>query len=339
MILSSLDNTGPGIVAKDLCEQYILKGHECHIFYFDDIFGLSVPCAITKLVKGDEFNPNEWDIVHSHGFRPDFFVAKNINTIRKAKTKAITTLHQPIDMKELNLTYSLSKSIVGSLIWRICLKAFDYIVVLNSITQSSLPQKLRAKSSVVFNGRSITINSINSEDQKFLNDIKRNKKIIGTCSSITKRKGLEQIVKALPSLPDHVFVAVGSGDQMDYLKNLASKLNVSDRCFFLGYRKDSVSYLPYFDYFLMCSRSEGFPLALIEAASQGIPTILSDIPILKAIVTEDIVDFYHLDDINSLINVILSMDTVKGKRLKEFYDNNLTADIMANNYFHLYKNS
>ena len=38
MILPSLANKGPILVARDLCIEYKKMGHECSVFYFDDIF-------------------------------------------------------------------------------------------------------------------------------------------------------------------------------------------------------------------------------------------------------------------------------------------------------------
>ena len=37
MILPSLANKGPILVARDLCIEYKKMGHECSVFYFDDI--------------------------------------------------------------------------------------------------------------------------------------------------------------------------------------------------------------------------------------------------------------------------------------------------------------
>ena len=131
-------------------------------------------------------------------------------------------------------------------------------------------------------------------------------------------------------------MAIGDGDQKQKLEKLAQKLNVDKRCIFLGFRSNSTDYLPFFDKFIMCTRSEGFPLALIEAASQGIPTVLSDIPILKAVVDDSMVDFYHLDDIDSLVSSINNDNLKKGEVLKNFYESELTARSMAERYLKIY---
>lgn len=337
MIIPSLAQTGPGIVARDLCNEYIKKGYYCEIFYFDDKFGLETNCKTTKLNPTYKLNINDWDIIHTHGYRPDKYIYDYYKDVKYRKCKFITTLHQPISALELSKTYNIAKSLVGSIIWHKNLKAIDHIVVLNSDTYNNLPTTIQKKSSIIYNGRSFSVNEISETEKDFFLDLKSKYKIIGTASSITKRKGLEQIIKALPHLPNCVFVAVGGGKEKGELLKLAEKLCVSERCFFLGFKSNSTDYLRYFDIFVMCTRSEGFPLALIEAASQGISTVLSNIPILKAIVSEDLVNFYKLDDISSLVDSIKdALLNNKGTDLKKFYNKNLTAEIMASKYLNLY---
>lgn len=337
MIIPSLAQTGPGIVARDLSEELTALGHYCEIYYFDDIFGLKTSCKTIKITKNSEIIPEEWDIIHSHGFRPDRYVYQKFRKKEKGSCRFVSTLHQPISFNELAKTYSILKSFIGSKLWYKSLTFHDKIVVLNNDTYKSLPSKLRKKTNVIYNGRNIEIRDIDNKDKFFLENLKKTYRIIGTNSSITKRKGLEQMIKALPKLPDFAFVAVGEGNQKNKLQTLAKKLNVSDRCFFLGFRPNSTDYLPFFDIFVMCTRSEGFPLALIEAASQSLPVVLSDIPILKSIVDDEKVEFYHLDDIDSLVKAIKKVKTnCKGKQLNEYYLKYLTAKSMAINYLQFY---
>lgn len=338
MIVPSLAQKGPCIVARDLCEQFTIMGHYCELLYFDDIFGLKTTCKTTKISRIRDINPDQWDIIHSHGFRPDHFCYRLSKDSMFDKCKLVSTQHQPITIKELNKTFPILKSIIGSLLWTKYIKKFHSIVVLNSDTYNHLPNSLKPKTSIIFNGRSIEINPIGQEDKVKLQSLQKQYKIIGTHSVIIKRKGLEQMIKALPLLPEYAFVAIGDGEDRKNLESLAQTMNVSERCIFMGYKANSVDYLPFFDIFVMCTRSEGFPLALIEAASQGLPTVLSDIPILKSIIDDKKVTFYKLDDIKSLVNAIKeATSNKKGDVLKEYYLNNLTAQAMAKRYLSMYQ--
>ena len=77
------------------------------------------------------------------------------------------------------------------------------------------------------------------------------------------------IIQALQELPQTKFCIIGDGKIKNDLIQLSVKLKVSDRVLFLGYKKDAYKYLPYFDVYAIPSHSEGFPLAMLEAAAYG----------------------------------------------------------------------
>ena len=56
MFLPNLSNTGPNIVAKDLCTGLVRKGHVCQVFYFDDIVELDMPCSIERITNMKRFD-------------------------------------------------------------------------------------------------------------------------------------------------------------------------------------------------------------------------------------------------------------------------------------------
>lgn len=76
--------------------------------------------------------------------------------------------------------------------------------------------------------------------------------------------------------PDLRLIVLGEGPQKAALETLAAELGIADRVAFLGYRMDRFSFLVRADLFLISSRTEGFPNALIEAVAAGIPAISTD---------------------------------------------------------------
>lgn len=340
MILPSLARTGPGIVAMDLCREYVKLGHKCKVFYFDDIVGLDMPCETERIKFRQPIDFDKWDIIHSHMFRPDAYIWYHKRKIKKAKT--LTTLHNPITYKATRTGFNVPVSFFLSQIWNLCIKAQDWIVCLNKITQSELPQKIKSRSSVIFNGRNILTDSNNSSYKfKQIQSICSEYKIIGTISSITRRKGLSQAIRALPFLPDYALLIVGEGPERQILENLAKDLNVDQRVVFVGFQKNPTEYLPLMDVFIMCSESEGFPLALIESAAFGRPSVLSNIPILKSIISEQQgVRFYEINNIADLsqkIRDVYKQKDLLGCEIQNFYKDCLTSDIMAKNYIKLYE--
>lgn len=341
MILPSLDNKGPVIVVQELCTVLVSQGHSCDVFYFDDIVELSMPCSTYRISFKKKIDISDYDVVHSHMFRPDLYVWYHFRKRGKnIKTKFITTLHNPIDYKALRKDYSLLQSLCGSYLWKNALKSFDNIVTLNNDTFNEIKKMAFKNVSIIYNGRNIIPESnIDNDDFIKIEKLKAKYKIIGSICGIIKRKGLEQIIKALPELDEFVFVAIGDGDDLERLKELAVSLNVDERCLWLGNKKNAPNYNAFFDVFIMCSYSEGYPLALIEAAAYGKPTVLSDIKIFKSIISDKEVKFYKLNDINDLVQAVKYVEKHSkyySCNIYSYYKDNLTAEIMAQNYMTLY---
>jgi glycosyltransferase involved in cell wall biosynthesis len=70
---------------------------------------------------------------------------------------------------------------------------------------------------------------------------------------------------------------VGNGEDMDFLKNQANELTITNQLIFHGakYGDEKFEYLANFDVFVHTSRMEGFPTAVLEAAAMGLPCLCS----------------------------------------------------------------
>lgn len=98
---------------------------------------------------------------------------------------------------------------------------------------------------------------------------------------------LEAFKKALPEMPGAYLIIAGAGVMDAPLKALAAELELGDRIQFLGRRKDVGALLEVADVFVFPSLSEGLPLALLEAMSKSLPSIVSDIgPFLEVVENE-----------------------------------------------------
>lgn len=110
-------------------------------------------------------------------------------------------------------------------------------------------------------------------------------RLIGAVSNFGKNKGLEFFIQAARKVADAVpearFVAVGDVDQGDgrHLKQrlvrLVEELSLQGRFFFLGFREDTPEIISDLDVFVLCSTSEGFSLATIEAMAAGKPVVVT----------------------------------------------------------------
>tara|TARA_B100001093_G_scaffold518445_1_gene603279 strand:- start:1286 stop:2398 length:1113 start_codon:yes stop_codon:yes gene_type:complete len=87
-------------------------------------------------------------------------------------------------------------------------------------------------------------------------------------------KGVLDLIKAFKLLNDKNTFLLFVGDIEDDVKDL---ITFDDRVLYLGYQKDTSSYLIASDLFCMPSYREGFGSSIIEAAAVGLPSIGSNI--------------------------------------------------------------
>ncbi|KAA6338604.1 N-acetyl-alpha-D-glucosaminyl L-malate synthase [termite gut metagenome] len=337
-ILPSLANKGPIIVVRDLCIEYILYGITCKVYYFDDIVEIDMPCEVEKISFWKNINFEQFDIIHSHMYRPDAYVFIH-KPLKKIKVKFVTTMHQHLS-EQLPYDFSYLKSFIIIKSWLLFLTRFNLIVTLNEYHNKYYKKHFQGKTIVIFNGRNLNENlDIEEVDKEKIFLLKSTYRIIGGIAYITKRKGYKQIIEALQVLSNYAIIIVGDGPELENLKRLAKEFHVDKRCLWIGNRLEAYRYLKYFDCFVMCSYTEGFPLALIEASAHKLPVICSNIPIFRCFFSPNEVGFFDLDNINSMI---LAIENVYANRniyslnIYSYYKLNLTRNIMANNYMKSY---
>jgi glycosyltransferase involved in cell wall biosynthesis len=101
--------------------------------------------------------------------------------------------------------------------------------------------------------------------------------LVGAVGRFSPQKGLDTLIRALPSLPGVTCVLVGDGPERPGLERLAEELGVSDRMVMTGWVEQPRDYLPSFDLVALPSRYEGLPLVVIEAMLAERPVVASDV--------------------------------------------------------------
>ena len=94
-------------------------------------------------------------------------------------------------------------------------------------------------------------------------------------------KGLDDLIRAMPDLPDTVAVIAGSGPMGDKWRALARLLHVADRIAFVGDVSDAdlPSYYQAADIYVLpaCARAEAFGIAVAEAMACGLPVVCTEV--------------------------------------------------------------
>lgn len=77
--------------------------------------------------------------------------------------------------------------------------------------------------------------------------------------------------------PDAVFLIAGDGELRGDLETQAARLGIAPNVRFLGWRRDLTTIYGASDVFLLTSRNEGTPVALIEAMASGVAGVATDV--------------------------------------------------------------
>jgi glycosyltransferase involved in cell wall biosynthesis len=88
---------------------------------------------------------------------------------------------------------------------------------------------------------------------------------------------LEAAQRIAKEAPAALFLIAGDGELRAPLEALARELGIGDRTRFLGWRRDLAIIYAATDVFLLTSRNEGTPVALIESLASGVPGVSTDV--------------------------------------------------------------
>lgn len=107
-----------------------------------------------------------------------------------------------------------------------------------------------------------------------------NGNVIISAGRVKVQKGQWHLIRAFSKVKEKVedskLVILGEGELKEELIELARELNVEKDIYFLGFKKNVFKYISASKVFVLPSLFEGFPNALVEAMSCGIPVISSD---------------------------------------------------------------
>jgi glycosyltransferase involved in cell wall biosynthesis len=202
-----------------------------------------------------------------------------------------------------------------------CAHAFSSAYVTSSALQKRYPPK---------NTRTFSYTSLNLDVEWFAKEAKKytNKaqfKMVTVAMMSQPYKGIDLLLKSIKKLNDEglsiSLEIVGDGELMENYKSQAEELNISSKISFLGRIERGsalISTLDSNDLFILASRQEGLPRAMIEAMSRGLPCIGSNVGgIPELIPNEAVFESENISDICEKVrNVLLS---------ESFYNNLATT--------------
>ena len=111
--------------------------------------------------------------------------------------------------------------------------------------------------------------------------------LLGCAARLHPHKRLDAAIRLLPDQPSWHLVLAGQGDDEARLRRLADELNVSDRLHLLGEipPRRMADFLACLDVFVFPTQAETFGLAAVEAANAGVPSVVTDLPVLREVLS------------------------------------------------------
>lgn len=175
------------------------------------------------------------------------------------------------------------KTMVWVASWITVLLSHKVIAVSDCDLRSSPTLLLRDKVVRIYNGIPTFAHKSRDDARAFLAEQNPDLKSFTTWllmnSELHANKGIDVAIRALSEIahthPNVALVVQGEGEERTALQQLAAKLGIADKVFLVGFISDARTNLAAADIFLMPSRKEGLPLALLEAGMAGVPVIVS----------------------------------------------------------------
>lgn len=193
---------------------------------------------------------NMWPIICYHGSIP-----------------IIHSEHNAYDRK-ISIFYKYQRFILN--------RFFDKVFVLTSFDQGYAKAKGITNTVVMPNPN--TYPSISIEDYNMLFPSRKNILMVGRVD-FWKVKGMDIAIDVFARIADRIpgvdldIVGNGNDSSINYLKNFAIQKGVGDRIHFLGYSNDVKTIMQQHQVYMLSSRTEGFPMVVTEAMSQGLPCV------------------------------------------------------------------
>lgn len=205
------------------------------------------------------------DIIHSH-HRMTTLIAKL--SAKGLKTRIIHTQHLCIEdkffltnlaLRNINIV-SVSKEAKKILVEKSNIKEEKITTIYNAIDTSTKSNKV---------------------DETLISLKKDGYFIVGQVSRIIDYKGIYDFVdiaeKVISQNENIRFVFIGDGRERKKMQDYIEKKGLKDKVFLLGSKSNVIDHLKFLDLFILCSYVEGLPLTPIEAFSQKIPVIGTNI--------------------------------------------------------------
>ena len=277
-----------------------------------------------KLIKNQGFN-----VLHTHGLIPDIVVSRLNGNIRK-----ISTIHNNMFEDYLE-TYGKLKSEIFIRMHLAALKKLDENVCCAKSVYDVLKKQLN---NITYICNGIEDSNAEGSISRKIFGISEDSKIFMYAGALSKGKNIvwliENFIKSHEK--NEYLLVLGTGDEEKKCKEIAD-----ESVKMLGFKKNPMDYMKISDVYVSASKSEGFSISVLEALSNGLGLLLSDIPSHREIVTMSesvyLGELFQKDSFENALKELRNHELNK-ELIKNFQKTFLSASEMTKQYASRYKN-
>jgi len=152
--------------------------------------------------------------------------------------------------------------------------------------------------------------------------------VVGSVGRLDLMKAHDILLRAIAQVDGVRVIILGEGNQRAALEKLAAELGVSDRVELRGWVDNPRHYLPEFDVMALPSRSEGFPLAIVEAMLAARPVVATRVgSVAEAVLDGETGLLVTKDDVDGLA---AALRRLRDDRVLRFHPRNCSKLGLAN---------
>ena len=243
--------------------------------FIDQLETLGVP--VTRIVVGARGYFREYrslkalvarlqpGVVHTHGYRADVIGGA---VARGHHVPTVSTVH--------GFTGGGRRNRLNERVQSFALRRADAVIAVSAPLVLRLIKDgvRREKIHCVPNGFAQSVDTLTRAAARKRLDIPSDALVAGWVGRLSREKGADVMLDALASAdPKWRLSIIGEGDELDRLRQHAGELRIADRISWHGHIADAGSLITAFDAFILSSRTEGTPIALLEAMNASVPII------------------------------------------------------------------
>lgn len=305
MMVGSAEQSGGGVssVIKLIKKMPVWEKYSC--YWLGTQIQKSYIWKLWYAVKAAIITPFimwRYDIIHFHT------VPDKIGLIIQMPELLIAKLYGKKIIIEVHVGNQLNDH-VNNRLFKWCLNMADVVALLAKKWKILFEEKYKDVETpveVIYNACTDVMPIPYSEHEKVIimvGDLRVNK----SCNTL-----LDAFAKIHTDYSNWKIVLLGRGNQEENLKSQAEKLGISEKVIFPGYVTGETfrNYFSKAGIYCMCSKVEGFPVAVLEAWSYGVPVITTPVGGLPDVMEEgkNCISFNHGDSYKLASNLKYLID-------------------------------